>query len=160
MRDNVNKLGQVFYGPPAANLPAWTASFTGQTIDLAANTGFNAATLYLLAGTWTDGTHAFTVQEAPDTAGVPGAWTNVAATDLSRLETANASGNMLPITQSTAGSQPASISSAATALNQRVGYLGGQRFVRVIGTLSGTTTGAKYLPVWILGEPRVFPSAV
>lgn len=166
MRDNVSKLGQVLFGPPAANLPAFTANWTGQTIDLQAQPEYNAAALYIIAGTWTDGTHAFTIQEAPDNgSGSPGTWTNVAATDLSRLQTANASGG-LPITISSAGSQPASISSAATALNQRVGYLGGYpsggatRFLRVIGTVTGATTGAKYLPVWVLGEPRVFPAAV
>ncbi len=166
MRDNVSKLGQILYGPAAAALPAWTASWTGQTIDLLGQPEFNAAALYILAGAWTDGTHTFTIQEAPDNgSGAPGAWTAVAAADLSRLQTANASGG-LPITVSAAGSQPAAISSAPTALNQRVGYLGGYpstgntRFLRVIGTVAGATTGAKYLPVWILGEPRVFPAAV
>jgi hypothetical protein len=166
MRDNASKLGQVLYGPAAAVLPAWTASWTGQAIDLQAMPGFNAAALYIIAGTWTDGTHAFTVQEAPDNgSGSPGTYTNVAATDLGRLQTANASGG-LPITLSAAGSQPASISSAPTALNQRVGYVGdypstgATRFLRVIGTVSGATTGAKYLPIWVLGEPRVFPAAV
>src|SRR5258708_31294711 len=117
--DNVSKLGQGLYGPAAAVLPAFTASWTGQTIDLQAIPEYNAAALYILAGAWTDGTPAFTVQEAPDNgSGAPGAWTNVAAADLSRLQTANAAGG-LPIAISSAGSQPASISSAATALNQR-----------------------------------------
>lgn len=156
MRDNVNKLGQVLFGPPVANMPSFTASFTGQTIDLQQ---YNAATLYIIAGAWTDGTHTFTIQEAPDNGGTPGTFTNVASTDLSRLETANAAGG-LPITQASAGAQPNAISSAETALNQRVGYLGGQRFVRVITTVTGATTGAKYGVYWVLGEPRVLPAAV
>jgi hypothetical protein len=132
-------------------------SYTGQTIDLSK---YNAATLYILAGAWTDGTHTYVINEAPDNgSGSPGAFTAVAASDLSRLETANSVGG-LPITQSASGSQPAAISSAATALNQRVGYLGGQRFLQVVLTVAGTTTGAKHTAFWVLGEPRVMPAAV
>jgi hypothetical protein len=158
LRDNVNKLGRAIFAGPQANLPAvlTAGSYTGQTIDLAQ---YNAATLYILAGTWTDGIHTYVINEAPDVAGSPGSFTAVAATDLSRLETANSAGGF-PITQSSAGSQPAAITSAATALNQRVGYLGGQRFLQVVLTTSGTTTGAKHAAFWVLGEPRVLPAAV
>lgn len=152
MRDNVNKLGTASWGLTTATIPIYTASVNGASVDLAP---YNAATVYILAGTWTDGTHAFTVQESADNS----AWSNVAATDLSRLETANAAGG-LPITQSTSGSQPASITSSATALNQRVGYLGGLRYIRVITTVSGTTTGARYAAIIVAGEPRVLPAAV
>jgi len=159
LRDNKSKLGRAIFAGPQANLPAMLAAnaYTGQTIDLQR---YNAATLYILAGTWTDGVHTYTINEAPDDGtGNPGAFTAVAATDLSRLETANAAGGF-PITESAAGSQPAAIISAATALNQRVGYLGGQRFLRVALTITGTTTGAKHTAFWVLGEPRVLPAEV
>ena len=158
-RDNVNKIGTIWPWVAGASLPANTASVNGQSIPVAPG-GYNAVAWYILAGTWTDGTHAFTVQEAPDNgSGAPGTWNAVASTDLSKLETANPLGN-LPITIASAGSQPASIVSAATALNQRVGYLGSQPWVRMITTVAGATTGAKYFAVCITGEPRVLPAQV
>jgi hypothetical protein len=158
-RDNVNKIGTVWPWVSGANLPANTASANGQSISIAPG-GYNAVAWYILAGTWTDGSHTFTVQEAPDNgSGAPGAWNAVAATDLSRLETANVNGG-LPITEATAGSQPSAITSAATALSQRVGYLGSQPWTRMITTVSGATSGAKYFVVCITGEPRVLPAQV
>lgn len=165
MRDNVSKLGQLLYGAAAATLPAFTASWTGATIDLQALPEYNAATLYILAGAWTDGTHAFTIQEAPDNgSGAPGTWTVVATTDLNAF-TAPSAAVLYPPTK-IGNAQPAAISSAPTAINQRVGYVGSYpgggatRFLRVTGVVTGATIGAKYLPLWVLGEPRIFPAAV
>lgn len=165
MRDNVSKLGQVLAGIPVANLPAFTANWTGQTIDLQQLPEYNAATLYILAGAWTDGNHTFTIQEAPDNgSGAPGTWTTVATTDLNAF-TAPSATVLYPPTK-LGNAQPSVISSAATAINQRVGYVGNYpaggptRFLRVIGTVTGATTGAKYMALWVLGEPRIFPAAV
>lgn len=163
-RDNVNKVGTLLAG---FLLPAVTATTTGPTIDTMGQGGYNAATLYLLAGTWTDGSHTYTLQEAPDIGngtvqgGIVGTWQNVgtnSANDFSKLELSNPAGG-LPITILTPG-QPQAITSAATALNQRVGYLGGYRYLRVICTVAGATTGARHMPLFILGEPRVLPAAV
>ncbi len=162
-RDNVSKVGTLF---PATPLPAVVASFTGPTIDLQASGDYNAATIYLLAGAWTDGTHTFTIQEAPDNgSGAPGAWTTVDAVntnDLTKTHVANPNGG-LPISYVAPGagvSGLAPISSAATALNQRVGYLGFNRFLRVNGVVAGATSGAKYAIVVVAGEPRVLPAQV
>lgn len=167
-RDNVNKIGTIIpAGAVAGSLPAVTATYTGATIDTMSQGVYNAATLYILAGTWTDGTHTFVFQEAPDVGngtiagGVVGAWQNVGTNsinDMSKLETANVAGG-LPISITGPG-QPAAITSAATALNQRVGYLGSYRYLRCNVTTAGTTVGAKYLPLIVLGEPRVIPAAV
>jgi hypothetical protein len=157
MRDNVSKLGTVQSG--LAALPTNKNNITGQTITL---TGYNAATLYIPAGTWTDGTHTFTIQESADSS----TWSNVAATDLVCWQATSATvttpvkatdSNSLP----SGHSQPSAISSAGTAINQRIGYIGAQPYVRVNVAVTGSpATGAQYDCVWILGEPRIFPAAV
>ncbi len=150
MRDNVSKLGTIFTG--LAALSVNKVNITGQTINLS---GYNAATLYILAGTWTDGTHTFTIQESADGT----TWTNVAATDLVAWQAPGPTTYYPP--QRNGGGQPAAISSAPTAINQRIGYIGGQPYVRVNVTVTGApATGAQYDCIWILGEPRVLPAAV
>ena len=152
MRDNVSKLGRVLsaLALPAANIGA----INGPDNQLSAH---NAATLYILAGTWTDGIHTIVIQEAPDVSGAPGAYTPVAATDLVAF-TATSATDHTPV--KIGSSQPAVISSAATALNQRIGYIGGQPWIRAVVTASGTTTGAVYDAVWVNGEPRMMPDYV
>jgi hypothetical protein len=151
MRDNVSKLGTLVNALGAAVNKTTVAA--GTTVDLA---NFNAATLYIMTGTWTDGTHTFLVEEAPDAAGVPGSWTTVATTDLVAWKATSATDHT-PVKVGNA--QPTAISSAATAFNQRVGYIGAQRFIRCDVTASGST-GAAYDAVWIEGEPRNMPSVV
>lgn len=152
MRDIVSKHGTIY---SAFTPPAHTGSLTGQTIDLAP---YNGAMVYIIAGTWTDGTHTFTIQEAPDNgSGSPGAWSNVATTDLITW-TATSATVFTPVKVGNA--QPAAISSAATAINQRVGYIGGMRFIRVNLAVAGATTGAQYDVVVEAGEPRLMPAAV
>lgn len=149
MRDNVSKLGTVLSG--LAALPVNKVAVTGQTIDLA---NYNAATLYIPAGTWTDGTHTFTIQESDDAS----TWNNVDPSDLVAWIAASAS-DKTPVRVGNA--QPSVISSAPTAVNQRIGYVGGKRYVRSNVAIGGSpATGAAYDLFWILGEPRFFPSAV
>ena len=149
MRDNVSKLGTVFsWGLPAAK----TTTTTGAAIDLAP---FNAATIYILAGTWTDGTHTWSIQES-DSSG--SGFTAVANSDLVAWSATSAT-DYTPVRVGNA--QPTAISSAATALNWRIGYIGGKRYIKVVNTVTGSpSTGAVYDVVVIAGEARVEPSAV
>lgn len=149
MRDNVSKLGTVQNA--LASLPVNKVNVTGASANLA---GYNAASLYINAGTWTDGVHTFTIQESPDNT----TWTNVAATDLVAWS-ATSTTSQYP--SKTGFAQPNPISSAPTALNQRIGYLGAMQYVRVTIAVTGApATGAAYDAYWILGEPRLLPSAV
>lgn len=122
----------------------YAASTNGSSIDRYRNAGYAALTLQLLCGTWTDGTHAFTIQESADNS----TWTTVAAADL-------LSG---PGVASGAGAFT-SITSAGTAVSQSLDYIGRQRYVRVISTLSGITTGAAYVLVGLLFAPMIYPAA-
>jgi hypothetical protein len=148
MRDNVSKLGRVF---PGLGLPTNKAAVIGPTIDLAP---YNAATIYILAGTWTDGTHTLTIEESSDGT----TFTAVAPTDLVAWRAASPT-DATPVKVGNA--QPLAISSADTAVSQRVGYLGGKRYLRVNCAVTGTpATGAQYDVVIIAGEPRLLPAEV
>lgn len=151
MRDNVSRLGTAYTGLalPAANTSNATPS---SGVDLA---NYNAATLYLLAGTWTDGTHTFTIEESDSASS---GFTTVANSDLVAWSATSAS-DYTPVKVGNA--QITAISSAATAINWRVGYIGGKRYVRVKVVVTGSPiTGAVYDTFWILGEPRNMPSVV
>ena len=157
MRDNVSFLGTVTTG--LASLPVNKVNITGASQSLA---GYDGATLYIPSGTWTDGTHTFTVQESADNA----TWTTVAATDLVTWQSTSATNNY-PLKALDANGynsgrvQPAAISSAATAVNQRIGYLGNQPYVRATVTVTGSpVTGAQYDLLWILGNSLVMPANV
>ena len=93
---------------------ARTATVTGTGVDLARK---NGAVAHLHVGTVTDGTHTPTLEESDDDT----TYTTVAAGDLK-----------------------GSFAALATNTDQRVGYLGSKRYVRVKVTVSGTTTGGVY----------------
>lgn len=155
MRDIVSIHGTLRSG---LGLPTQNASINGSAVSLV---GYNGCMIYILAGTWTDGTHAFTIQVAPDNNGSPGSWSSAPTSDLVAW-TATSSSVYTPV--KVGGSQPASISSSATAINQRIGYIGGvagtSDWLRIITAVSGATTGAQYDVIIALGLPRVQPSAV
>lgn len=155
MRDIVSRHGTMRTG---LGLPTQNASINGPAVSLA---GYNGCMVYILAGTWTDGTHAFTIQVAPDNNGSPGSWSNASTSDLVAW-TATSASVYTPV--KVGNSQPASISSAATAINQRIGFIGGvagtSDWLRVITTVSGATTGAQYDVIIELGLPRIEPSSV
>jgi hypothetical protein len=149
MRDNVSKLGTCYTGLGA--LPVFKTTQTSASVDLAP---YNAATVYIVAGTWTDGTHTFQIQESSDNS----TFTAVNSTDLVAWSATSAT-NFYPAKQGNA--QPTAISSAATAVNQRIGYIGGMRYLRVVTTVTGSpVTGAAYDVFIITGEPRVLPASV
>lgn len=90
---------------------------TGTTVDLA---GYDGAVIDLIFGAYTDGTHTFSLNESADGS----TWTAVAA------------GDML-------GTMPAISTNASQNSVVRVGYIGKQRYLQVVNTVTGApVTGA------------------
>jgi len=110
---------------------ARTASANGTGVDLA---GFDGAVVVIDVGLWTDGSHTFEVQDSPDNS----TFTAVADSFLQ-------------------GAEP--VVDGATDDDQiyRIGYLGVGKFLRVITTVSGTTTGAVYAAAIVRGKGRKQP---
>lgn len=106
---------------------ARTASGNGSTVDLQ---GYEGAMIQAVVGTITDGTHSLTVQESDDGS----TWSDVAASDLQ-----------------------GSFANLASDTNQKVGYLGTKRYIRVNATVSGATTGGVYAVVVVRSNPRKAP---
>lgn len=127
---------------------ARTASANGANIDRYRNGGYAALCLELLPGAWTDGTHAFVIEEADDNgSGSPGTYGTVAVGDLLYDANANAAGGTFT-----------SITAATTTV-QRIDYIGRKRWVRTRYVASGTTTGAVFAVVAHLFAPNIFPAA-
>lgn len=104
------------FGPPVTSLgpAARTASANGTGIDLA---NVLANKFDWVVGTITDGTHTPKLQDSPDNS----AFTDVAA-----------------------AFQVGTLAALASNTNQSVSYIGGQRYVRAVITVSGATTGGVY----------------
>ena len=139
MLDIINK---VSFANALAALTANKNALNGPQIDLlSVNNGSNTLAFAIVAGTITDGTHTFTLQDSPD--GVT--WTNVAAPYLQ----IGASGNVFT-----------SATTAGTVL--KLGYLGNpggaSRYVRVVVAASGSTGGI-YYGVALLGGGEQLPAA-
>ncbi len=96
------------------NPAAKTASTNGTAVDLA---GANAAEVDFSVGTITDGAHTPKLQDSDDNS----TWTDVAA-----------------------GGLVGSLAAFATGIHQRVGYIGGKRYLRAVVTVTGATTGGVY----------------
>lgn len=94
----------------------YNATETGTGVDLR---GYDSAMLVIQTGTDTDGTHAPAMEES-DTLG--SGYTAVAAADLDGAYSANIAGATL----------------------ERVGYKGSKRYIRMVVTTSGATTGIAY----------------
>jgi hypothetical protein len=115
------------------------AAVNGADIDLS---GYENALFELNVGTWTDGTHTPKLQEADDNgSGAPGTYADVAA--------ANTVGTFTPIT------------SAPTASKAyKYGYFKyntNKRWVRLVVTTSGATTGAVFGATVARGGARNLP---
>ncbi len=123
---------QVALAPAARTATVAIGSAT--TID---TYGFDAVLLQVICGAITDGTHTLSLYESD--------------TDVTGNYTAVAAGDML-------GSF-AAISSSATS-NQKVGYIGTRRYLRIVDTVSGATTGGIYSVVAICGVAMHKPVAV
>jgi hypothetical protein len=127
---------------------ARTAGGNGSNIDRYRNGGYAALTLMLHPGVWTDGTHAFVIEEADDNgSGAPGTYATVAVADLLYDANANAAGGTFT-----------SITAVTTTI-QRIDYIGRKRWVRVRNTASGTTTGAVFAVTGLLFSPNILPAA-
>ncbi|MFJ8140649.1 hypothetical protein [Streptomyces sp. NPDC096013] len=113
--------------PPAAR----TATTTSSSVDrVASGAAFQDAVIVISTGAITDGTHTVDVQESADNS----TWTSAAATDLQ-------------------GPEPV-IGAADDNKIFEIGYLGSLRYVRVVVTAAGTTTGGIYGIDVVLANPR------
>lgn len=112
-----------------------TTTVTGTGVDLNEDgNGYQSALIVVFTGTITDGTHTVEVQES-DVLG--SGYTAVAAEHLQ-------------------GAEPV-IAAADDDEVFEIGYLGSKRFVRVVITAAGTTTGGVYGALVVLGDPRRAP---
>lgn len=114
---------------PAARV---NGTATGTAVDLR---GFDAAMFVVSFGNYTDGTHTPSVQHSVDGT----TYTSAAAGDLD-------------------GAFSAATNASAANAAQSVGYIGAQRFVRVVMTTTGATTGALSAANVIAGSPRNTPT--
>jgi hypothetical protein len=112
MRDLYNRVDAAASLHPAAR----SASANGTGVDLQ---GYEACEVVVEFGAWTDGTHTPKIQESDDNT----TFTDVAAADQ-------------------LGSFTAVSSAAGQNAVQRVGYRGSKRYLRVVMTVAGATTGA------------------
>lgn len=106
-----------------------TGTTTGIGVDLR---GFDSAVIAVAFGTWTDGTHTPSVQHSMDGT----IYNNCAASDLD-------------------GTFSAVNSASGSNTVQAVGYIGSQRYVRVVMTVTGATVGASSTANVVAGTPRV-----
>lgn len=130
--DLYNRIAVVPGLNPAVYKTNQTASIDRQAYEQ----GSDALVAVLDVGAWTDGTHTFKLQDSPDNS----TWTDVATTYLQGSFTA----------VSGTGQQNAV---------QKVGYLGIQRYVQLVDTVSGSpATGAAYGFQWVLGGLHNVPA--
>jgi hypothetical protein len=108
-----------------------TATATGITVDRQqSGTSFQDAMVVVSTGTITDGTHTVEVQDSPDGT----TWTPVADAFLQ-------------------GAEPA-IAAADDDKIFVIGYLGDQRYLRIVISAAGTTSGGAVGAVIVLGNSR------
>jgi hypothetical protein len=103
---------------------ARTATANGTGVDLA-NAG--SANVHVIVGAVTDGTHTPKLQESDDNS----TFTDVAAADLN-----------------------GTFAAIAANTTQKVGYIGAKRYIRVVSTVSGATTGGVYGAFIVTGGLR------
>ncbi len=128
-------LRTIFVTPSLAPAARTNGTFTGSTVDLR---GYDAAVITVTFGTWTDGTHTPSVLQSMDSVTfVP----CVYGTDL------DATTNLAAVS-----------SSAGSNTVQQIGYIGSMRYLAVVMTVSGATTGAVSSAQVISGYPRNAPT--
>jgi hypothetical protein len=130
LRDLKNNLSVT----PSLQPKARTASENGAVVD---TQGMKSVMALVAFGAWTDGSHTPKLQEGDASDGSDAA--DVAAGDLE-------------------GAFTATTSSAGQNAIQKVGYKGSKRYVRLVMTCSGTTTGA-LSGGHIVTEPNAKPAA-
>lgn len=122
--------------PAAHNATVTSTSFDrekGTASDIGAP--YEALEVLFEFGAWTDGTHTPKLQDSPDNS----VWTDVAA--------ANYLGTFTAVS-----------SSAGQNAIQRAAYVGTQRYVRGVITVSGATTGCVSGVTAVAGFPRNLPT--
>jgi hypothetical protein len=112
---------------------ARTATASGSSVDLQ---GYDAAMFEFSAGAWTDGSHTPSAEHSDDNT----TWTACAASDLQ--------GAFAAVTAAPGGNTV-----------QRVGYVGGKRYVRGKSTVTGATTGMLFGMNVVRSGARVKPLA-
>jgi|GEM_PF-483756 hypothetical protein len=117
---------------PAARV---NGTATGSTVDLR---GFDGALITVTFGAYTDGTHTPTVLQSVDSI------------------------NWVPCVYGTDLDGPANLaavsSSAGANTIQQIGYIGSQRYLAVVITTTGATTGALSSATITAGYPRSGPT--
>ena len=132
MRDLNSHIDAVQSLAPAAR----TGNANGSAVDLA---NYDGAVVVIDAGAWTDGTHTFQVEEAPDDGtGSPGTFTAVADADLD-------------------GTEPVVSDANSDGQIYKIGYHGNKRWLRVTVAVSGATNGAVYGASIVRGFARKQP---
>ena len=106
---------------------AQTSTVTSAAVDLK---GYRSCLVIIDADAWTDGTHTFSLTEC-DTSG--GTYTAVASTDIS-------------------GSAPVIDGAPDDDQAYILGYVGSKRFIKVVSTVAGASTGAIYGALVIPGH--------
>lgn len=114
---------------PAARV---NGTATGTAVD---TRGYDGAMVAVAFGSYTDGTHTPSLQHSAD--GV--SYSAVTASDLD-------------------GSFSAVSSGAGANTVQQVGYIGSLRYLQVVMTVTGATTGALSAASVVLGYPRNAPT--
>ncbi|MBV8061581.1 MAG: hypothetical protein JO126_04555 [Alphaproteobacteria bacterium] len=115
--------------PPANRV---NGTVTGNAVDLL---GYDGAVIVVTTGAYTDGTHVPSVLQSMD--GVT--YTACAVTDLD-------------------GTFATIASSASANTVQQVGYIGTQRYLQVVMTTTGATSGATTSAHIVAGYPRNAPT--
>ncbi len=95
---------------------ARTASANGSSVDVS---DYHGVAVIIDSGAWTDGTHTFEVQDSDDNS----TWAAVASTELY--------GDDEPVIDGAADDDQ----------KYRIGYKGNKKYVRVVQTVSGASTG-------------------
>jgi hypothetical protein len=131
--DLYNRIGIVQDLVPAVYKTTQTSTGIDRT---AYEGGTDALVCALTVGAYTDGTHTFAMEDSPDN-------TNWTAVDAAYLQ----------------GSFTAISSSGQQNAVQKVGYIGTQRYVRVVDTVTGSpATGAQYGVNWIVSGAHYLPT--
>lgn len=111
---------------------AKTATATGTGAEIS---DFRGACILIDAGAWTDGSHTFEVQDSDDN-------TNYTAVADSNLD----------------GDEPVIDAAADGSQQYYIGYNGNKKYLRVVSTVAGTTTGAIYGAYILKGYPKNIPT--
>lgn len=113
---------------------ARTATANGTAVDRVDGSNasmFQDALVVINSGTVTDGTHTITIEDSDDNS----TWATVTSSGYE-------------------GDAPPALTSANDEAVYETRYVGGKRYLRVVTTVSGATTGGLYAAEVVLADPR------